>query len=109
MFCSKKCADRFKDQGKTPEAQKIRMSKEYRIWRKAVFERDDYTCVFCGQHGGKLNADHIKRFSDFPELRLAIDNGRTLCEECHKKTDTFGNKKYSTATTWDLVATVNEV
>lgn len=108
VCCSYACANHFKDEGKTPEAQRIRMSKEYRIWRKAVFERDDYTCVFCGQHGGKLNADHIKRFSDFPELRLAIDNGRTLCEECHKKTDNYGNKKHSTASKWDCVAVVTE-
>lgn len=67
----------------------IRSSVEYRLWRKAVFERDGYTCVWCLKKGVRLNADHIKPFSLYPELRLAIDNGRTLCEECHKTTETF--------------------
>lgn len=65
-------------------------SIEYRLWRKAVFERDNYTCVSCGIKNGNgkkvvLNADHIKEFALYPELRLAIDNGRTLCRECHYK------------------------
>jgi len=76
--------------GVTPINEKIRKSKEYNLWRKAVFERDNWTCIWCGQVGGKLNADHIKPFSLFPELRFAIDNGRTLCISCHRKTDTYG-------------------
>lgn len=79
--------------GITPINRKIRASLEYKLWRKAVFERDKYTCIFGGkEHGSKLNADHIKPFSLYPELRFAIDNGRTLCEDCHRKTDTFGTK-----------------
>lgn len=74
--------------------QLIRGSKEYKLWRKAVFERDNYTCIWCGEKG-YLNADHIKPFSLFPELRFAIDNGRTLCIECHQKTDTFASKIYN--------------
>lgn len=70
----------------------IRASMEYRLWRKAVFERDKYTCIWCRQVGGQLRADHIKPFSLFPELRFAIDNGRTLCVECHGKTNTYGWK-----------------
>ncbi len=70
----------------------IRSSLEYKDWRKSVFERDNYTCQFCNQVGGKLNADHIKPFALFPDLRLDIDNGRTLCKDCHRKTDTFGGK-----------------
>lgn len=68
---------------------KIRNSMEYRLWRESVFERDNWTCIWCNKKGGKLHADHIKPFSLYPELRLAIDNGRTLCVECHKKTDTY--------------------
>lgn len=79
--------------GLTPINFKIRNSLEYKLWREAVFERDDWTCLWCRQKGGNLNADHIKPFAYFPELRFAIDNGRTLCVDCHRKTDTWGGRK----------------
>jgi hypothetical protein len=78
--------------GITPINETIRRSVEYKLWRKSVFERDKYTCVWCGKTGGTLHADHIKPFALFPELRFAIDNGRTLCVDCHKTTETFGHR-----------------
>ena len=69
-----------------------RKTLEYRLWREAVFLRDNFTCIWCGQRGGRLQADHIKPFSLYPELRFALDNGRTLCETCHKTTNTYGGK-----------------
>jgi len=77
--------------GITPINLQIRHSLEYKLWRTAVFQKDNFTCIWCGDNrGGNLNADHIKQFAYYPELRFAIDNGRTLCRECHKKTYTYG-------------------
>lgn len=75
--------------GITPINIVIRNSYQYKVWHKKVFERDNYTCVGCGQNGGKLNADHIKAFADYKELRFEVSNGRTLCLKCHKKTDSY--------------------
>lgn len=71
--------------GITPEHSIIRKSMDYRIWRKSVFARDNWTCVICKYKGKNINADHIKQFALFPELRFDINNGRTLCVPCHKK------------------------
>lgn len=78
--------------GISPLNKIIRRSLQYRIWRELVFKRDNYTCIWCNKRGGELHPDHIKPFSLFPELRFDINNGRTLCIECHKQTDTYGGK-----------------
>lgn len=88
-FCSRKCCDKNKDKGKTKRNERVRKSLAYKNWRISVFERDNYKCVECG-NAGYLHADHIKPFALHPKLQLDINNGRTLCIDCHKKTDTFG-------------------
>lgn len=103
--CNKCAADNARQKShRIPLRRKIRLSCAYKKWRKEVFVRDNYICKLCGE-GGKLHADHIKPFSiilDEHNLRTLdealsceelwdINNGRTLCVECHKKTDTFGS------------------
>jgi 5-methylcytosine-specific restriction endonuclease McrA len=83
--------------GKTSKNRRLRNSFKARQWRKAVWERDNYTCQECGSRSGKgnaviLNADHIKEWAHYPKLRFDIKNGRTLCLDCHKKTSNFGIK-----------------
>ena len=93
--------------GITSLITKIRGSREYVIFRTNVFIRDNYTCQMCSRRGCRLNADHIKPFSkimkeyNITSIESAfscdelwdMNNLRTLCEPCHKKTDTYGGKK----------------
>jgi hypothetical protein len=87
----KKC--HFWKGGITPVNLMLRTSTKYKEWRKKVYERDNYTCQHCGSAGkGNLEAHHIKRFSEYPELRFSVENGLTLCEDCHRKTDNYSRK-----------------
>lgn len=100
--------------GKTKLSTQIRMSSEYSFWRMSVFRRDNWTCQICGAKNKKgekyiFDADHIHPFSkiideqNITSMEEAIsckqlwdiDNGRTLCRECHKKTDTWGVNQYT--------------
>jgi len=71
--------------GITPENKLARTVASYREWRKAVFERDDFTCHQCQKRGNQIHAHHIESFADNPEKRLLVENGVTLCEQCHSK------------------------
>ena len=100
--------------GKTKLSQQIKNSAEYSFWRKQIFERDNYTCQHCGRKTKKgdkviIEADHIYPFSkilddfDITSIEEAIsceelwdiENGRTLCRDCHKKTETWGINQYT--------------
>jgi len=56
-------------------------------WRDAVFERDNFTCQDCGSSGDAIliHAHHIKCWDEYPELRIEISNGITLCSSCHAR------------------------
>ena len=59
-------------------------------WRLKVYARDQYTCQKCGSKED-LRAHHIYAWFFYESLRYEIDNGITLCEECHKQVHkTFG-------------------
>ena len=60
-----------------------RATFEYINWRKLVFEKNHFTCVKCGKTNCYLNAHHIKNWKDNEDSRYDVDNGITLCRECH--------------------------
>lgn len=58
---------------------------QYISWRKKIYARDRFTCQwpYC-KNTKKLNAHHIKKWSDYPGLRYDTNNGITLCYQHHK-------------------------
>lgn len=91
----------YKD-GKSVQRAKNRLTSEYKRWRFDVYARDNFTCQKCGDDkGGNLIAHHIKPYCEYPELRLDINNGITLCNICHDKIhynpDSIRNKRRLTS------------
>lgn len=81
--------------GISPLNRRLRTSSMWKIWREAVFLRDNFTCQnkdceYCqNKMGVMLHPHHIKPFSKFPELRFRIDNGITYCAEFHINSKTL--------------------
>ena len=69
--------------GISGERERFMQEAVYKAWRLDVFERDSYTCSKCNQVGGKLEAHHLAPYHSHPEIRVAVDNGATLCQTCH--------------------------
>lgn len=63
-----------------------RKTYEVSVWRKEVFERDNYTCKCCGYDKGNiLVAHHMYSYHEYEKLRTEVSNGVTLCDKCHKE------------------------
>ncbi|KKK50354.1 hypothetical protein LCGC14_3125850, partial [marine sediment metagenome] len=77
--------------GITDEREKERKTPEYKEWRFMVYGRDNYTCQMCSERGVYLHAHHIRKFAEYPMLRLAVFNGITLCRKCHG--EIFGHEE----------------
>lgn len=78
-----------------------RATLEYSQWRSAVFGRDRYTCCKCGDRNGnghlvELHAHHIHNWRDNESLRYDIDNGITLCADCHMRFHSKYGKRNNT-------------
>lgn len=79
--------------GLTDKMQALRNTTAYKNWRESVYERDDWTCQECGARSSAdnavyLNAHHIHPIKDNKNSLLIFDvnNGITLCADCHNKT-----------------------
>lgn len=50
--------------------------------RALVFERDDFTCAYCGERGGKLECDHVHPLSKGGSND--VENLATACFKCNR-------------------------
>ena len=92
--------------GITPLRELIRKTEKYKSWRTVIFIRDNRKCVKCGSKQ-QIEAHHKKSMSLILEehnIRSTKDalnceelwdlnNGETLCNDCHRNTDSYGNGK----------------
>lgn len=60
-------------------------TREWKVLRQSILERDMYECVWCKaegklttQYDSILEVDHIKELETHPELALEPDNLRVL-------------------------------
>ena len=77
--------------GSTSMRSKQSKSPEYLFFRRAVLERDNFTCQYCSARNGNgstvhLQVHHVQSYAGHPELRFSLDNGITLCRPCHNLT-----------------------
>lgn len=56
-------------------------SKEVKAWRQRVLERDQSKCIECGSEDG-VKVYRIMSWSEYPDLRLVMENGKSVCNEC---------------------------
>jgi len=91
-FCSRECAFKamigekaaqWKD-GKSLLRDRARLSPQLKIWRLAVYKRDNHTCQQCGAKG-MIHAHHKIEWAQDESQRFIISNGITLCVDCHGK------------------------
>jgi hypothetical protein len=121
-FCNKTCESNWRSEnifgekchtwkgGVTEVRDSARNSRDYRLWRKECFEREDYTCEICNIRGGHLEVHHIKPFSlimdenkinSLDEAKECVElwdinNGQVLCLDCHNTFHSlYGKTKFT--------------
>lgn len=77
--------------GITGRIDKIRKSEKYLEWKRAIYKRDGHKCSYCGRKDMVIHAHHIVPIYEDESKIFDVNNGITLCRECHEKT--YGKEK----------------
>jgi hypothetical protein len=81
---------RWKGENYLDPITRKRNQRKHRIWSKNVRERDDNRCTVCGigEEDARLEAHHVVPLAVCINsvLEYDIENGITLCSQCHKNT-----------------------
>lgn len=99
LFCSIECHGKWKSKNMTgensptwnpdltdEERERGRKYPEYYNFLTNRMRKDNYTCNVCGKHskwGNGLNVHHLNSYNWDRSNRTNIENGITLCKECH--------------------------
>lgn len=70
--------------GISKERDKDMTTEKYKNWRISVFLRDKRKCQIC-LSDKDIQAHHIQSYKHFINLRYDINNGITMCKDCHKE------------------------
>ncbi len=99
----RKEADKYRQQSynntrRDTEETKFYNSRAWKMVRLLALKRDNYLCQDCLERGhinsSWLEVHHIKPLKFFWQLRLSLENLRTLCRSCHKRADDLCRKEY---------------
>lgn len=64
-------------------SQRFYTSEAWRMLRYRVIVTYGKMCMACGETRGRIDVDHIKPRSRYPELQFDFNNLQILCESCN--------------------------
>lgn len=108
--CSNKCRLEWQRQlrgekhwnyvGSDHREQRKRLWSDLREWRTKIIARDEH-CIVCSTKE-KLIAHHLNNFSEFPDKRLDLNNGITMCHTCHWRFHRETSHKHATKEMFEM-------
>lgn len=78
-------------------------------WAAAIKKRDHYTCQICERRGVELNSHHLDGWDWCKEERYSLDNGVTLCSDCHHRFHSAYGYSENTKVQFDEFVKVSEM
>ena len=96
LYCSTECKEACPIYNAKYNSVSKNSRDDFRFpeWSNAVKERDRYVCQKCGNKEN-LYAHHILPIATHPQLADDVNNGITLCKECHSEVHQLEGCRYN--------------